>query len=155
MPSYFGLLHSLVFLGVISGPRLSSLHCIVCGMLRFAYAYGVPGWVVEAPGDDLEGVTELPCPPEPPRPPSTQVEGALSAIKESVQASPTQLEGKEASAKQSVEHPRLRRNLPWPLPQRRTPAPRSSSADNGARCRNATREMHLANWSVTSFSSMT
>ena len=34
--------------------------------------------VVEAPGDDVEGVTELPCPPE--SPPSTQVEGALSAI---------------------------------------------------------------------------
>ena len=26
-------------------------------------------WVVEAPGDDVEGVTELSCPPEPPPPP--------------------------------------------------------------------------------------
>ena len=39
---------------------------------------------VEAPGDDLDGVTKLPCPPE--SPPSTQVEGALSAIEESVEA---------------------------------------------------------------------
>ena len=38
-------------------------------------------------------------------PPSTQVEGALSAIEESVQASPTPLEGKEASTEQSVESP--------------------------------------------------
>ena len=36
-------------------------------------------------------------------PPSTQVEGAFSAIEESVEATPTPLEGKEASAEQSVE----------------------------------------------------
>ena len=58
------------------------------------------------PGDDVEGVTELLCPPV--IPPSTQVEGALSAIKESVQATPTPLEGKEASAEQSVESPEAR-----------------------------------------------
>ena len=40
-------------------------------------------WVVEAPGDDVEGVTELLGPRE--SPPSTQVEGAHLAIKESVQ----------------------------------------------------------------------
>ena len=57
-------------------------------------------WGVEAPGDDVEGVTELPCPPEPP---STQVEGALWAIEESLQATSTPLQGKEASAEQSVE----------------------------------------------------
>ena len=57
--------------------------------------------VVEAPGDDVEGVTELPGPPE--SPPSTQVEGALSAKEDSVQ--PTPLKGKEASAEQSVESP--------------------------------------------------
>ena len=39
----------------------------------------------------------------PPPPPGTQVEGAVSAIEESVQATPTPLEGKEASAEQSVE----------------------------------------------------
>ena len=38
-------------------------------------------------------------------PPSTQVEGARSAIEESVQATPTPLEGKEACAEQSVESP--------------------------------------------------
>ena len=62
--------------------------------------------VVEAPGDDVEGVTELLGPPE--SPPNTQVEGALSAMEESVQATPTPLEGKEASAEQSVESPEAR-----------------------------------------------
>ena len=56
---------------------------------------------VEAHGDDVEGVTELPGPLE--SPPSTQVEGALWAIEESVEATPTPLEGKEASAEQNVE----------------------------------------------------
>ena len=49
-------------------------------------------------------MTELPCPHDPP-PPSTQVEGALSGIEEHVQATPTPLEGKEASAEQSGEGP--------------------------------------------------
>ena len=64
--------------------------------------------VVQAPGDDVEGVTELPCPLE--FPASTQVEGALSAMEESVQAIPTPLEGKEASTEQSVESPEA---TPW------------------------------------------
>ena len=62
--------------------------------------------VVQAPGDDVEGVAELSGPRE--SPPSTQVEGALSAKEESVQATPTPLEGKEASAQQSVESPEAR-----------------------------------------------
>ena len=45
MPPYYGLLHSLDFLGVISRLRLGSLPCIVCCMLRFAYAHGVPSCV--------------------------------------------------------------------------------------------------------------
>ena len=48
--------------------------------------------------------------------PSTQVEGAFSAIEESVQATPTPLEGKEASAEQSVESPEAR-----PQPSKATP----------------------------------
>ena len=40
-----------------------------------------------------------------PPPPSTQIEGALSGIEESVHATPTTLEGKDASAEQSVEGP--------------------------------------------------
>ena len=40
--------------------------------------------VVGAPGDNVEGVTELPCPPESPPPECTQVEGAPLAIEESV-----------------------------------------------------------------------
>ena len=70
--------------------------------------------VVQAPGDDVEGVTELSGPPE--SPPSTQVEGALSVKEESVQATPTPLEGKEASAEQSVESPE-----PRPQPSVATP----------------------------------
>ena len=62
--------------------------------------------VVEAPGDDVEGVTELPCPPEPPPPPpNTQVDVALVAIEESVPATPTPLGDKEASGEESVESP--------------------------------------------------
>ena len=70
--------------------------------------------VVQAPGDDVEGVTEFPGPPE--SPPSTQVEGALSAIEESVQATPTPLEGKEASAEQGMESPEAK-----PQPSMATP----------------------------------
>ena len=40
-----------------------------------------------------------------PPPPRTQVEGALSGIQKSVQATPTPFEGKEASAEQTVEAP--------------------------------------------------
>ena len=53
--------------------------------------------VIEPPGDDLEGVIELPCPPKP-HPPSAQVEGSSLGIEESVQATP-----KDASSKQSAE----------------------------------------------------
>ena len=62
--------------------------------------------VVKAPGDNVEGVTELFGPLE--SPPSTQVEGALSAKEDSLQGTPTPLEGKEASAEQSVESPEAR-----------------------------------------------
>ena len=69
---------------------------------------------VEASSDDIEGVTELRGPPKSPL--STQVEGAISAIEESVQANPTPLEGKGASAEQSVESPEAR-----PRPSMATP----------------------------------
>ena len=72
--------------------------------------------VVQARGDDVEGVTELLGPPESPSPPRTQVEGTLSAIEESGQATPTPLEGKEASAEQSGESPEAR-----PQPSMATP----------------------------------
>ena len=71
---------------------------------------------VQAPGDDVEGVTELPGPLESP-PPRTQVEGALSAIEESVEATPTPLEGKEAFLEQSVEssEARLQPSMATPM----------------------------------------
>ena len=59
--------------------------------------------VTQAPGDDVEGVTELSGPPE--SPPSTKVEGALSAKEDSVQPTPTPLQDKEASDEKSVESP--------------------------------------------------
>ena len=62
----------------------------------------------------MEGVTELPGPPK--SHPSTQVEGAFSAIEQSVQATPTPLKGKEASAEQSVESPEAK-----PQPSMATP----------------------------------
>ena len=95
--------------------------------------------VVQAPGDDVKGVTELPGPAE--YPPSTQVEGALSAIEESVQTTPNPLEGKEASAEQSVESPVAR-----PQPSMATPTEEDTRPKvlSGARCRMATQQMHLA-----------
>ena len=59
--------------------------------------------IIAPPGVDWKGSTQLPCSPEPPPPPSTLVEGALSGIQESVTTAPTPLEGKEACVKQSVE----------------------------------------------------
>ena len=70
--------------------------------------------VVQAPGDDVEGVPKILGPPK--SPPRTQVEGALSAIEESVHATPTPLKGKEASAEQSVESPEAK-----PQPSMATP----------------------------------
>ena len=55
-------------------------------------------------------MTELPCPPRSPH--STQVEGALSGIKESVHATPTPLQ----DAEQSMEGPEAK-------PQPSTPKP--------------------------------
>ena len=48
--------------------------------------------VIQVPGDGLEGVIELPCPPT--SPPNTQVQGALSEIQQSVQATPTPFKGR-------------------------------------------------------------
>ena len=50
------------------------------------------------------GVSKLSFPPKS-HPPNTQVEGALPGIEDGVEATPTPLEGKEASAEQSMEDP--------------------------------------------------
>ena len=70
--------------------------------------------VVQAPGDDVEGVTGLPGPFQ--SSPCTQVDCAFWAIEESVRATPTPLEGKEASAEQTLESPEAR-----PQPSMATP----------------------------------
>ena len=67
-------------------------------------------WVVEAPGDAVEGVTELPCPPESPH--GTQVEGALSAIEESVHATPTHSKARRPPPSKAWKARRRGRNLP-------------------------------------------
>ena len=75
--------------------------------------------VIEAPGDDVEGVTELPCHLESP-PPNTQVKGALSAIEESLQVVPTPLEGTE----QTVESPEARTQLSMATPSQKDTHPK-------------------------------
>ena len=52
--------------------------------------------VIGPPGDDLEGVAQLPCPPQPPTTPELKVH---------FRATPTPLKGKGASSEQSVEGP--------------------------------------------------
>ena len=69
--------------------------------------------VVEAPGDDVEGVTELPGRPESPPVPKLKVHFRLSRT---IQATATPLEGNQASAEQSVESPEAR-----PQPSMATP----------------------------------
>ena len=100
--------------------------------------------VVQAPGDDVEGMTELSGPPG--SPPSTQVEGALSAKEDSVQAT-TQLEGKEASAEQSVQSPEAR-----PPPSVDTP---TEEEDIRPKVLIRGEWRKVPDGSVTSFSSMT
>ena len=76
--------------------------------------------VVQALGDDVEGVTELPGPPESPPPPATKFKDtstwARGGVEETVQATPNPLEGNEASAEQCVESPDAR-----PQPSMATP----------------------------------
>ena len=109
--------------------------------------------VVEASGDDVEGVTELPCPLESPPAPKLKVHFWLS--RRVSRPPPPHSKARRPPPSRAWKAQRPGRNLPWPPPQRRTPVPRSSSAESGARCRMATQQMHLASWSVTSFSSMT
>ena len=68
--------------------------------------------VVQAPVDDVEGVTGLSGPLESAS--SIQVEGALSAKEDTVLATPTALEGKE---EQSVESPDVRPQASVPTPK--------------------------------------
>ena len=100
--------------------------------------------VIQPPGDDLEGVTQLPCPPVPP-PPGTQVQGTLSYTHESVKATPTPLKCKDAFCEQSVEGPE-----PKAQPSMATPAtdedtrPKVLMHGEWCRCRIATPKMHPA-----------
>ena len=109
--------------------------------------------VIEAYGDVLEGVTELPCPLESPL--VTQVEAALSGIEESVQATPTPLKGKDASSEQSVEgvEGKAQPSMATRAREENT-VPRSSFVESGTRCWIAVPKMHPASWRLTSNSSI-
>ena len=74
-------------------------------------------WVIQLLGDDLEGVTELPC--RPVSPSSTQVRGKLSEIEESVQTTPT---------RSKVRILRLRRMFTPPPPRSKARMPLLSKA---------------------------
>ena len=111
-------------------------------------------WVVQAPGDNVEGVTELPGPPEPPPPPTPKLKVHFRLSRTVFRPPPPHSKARSSPPSTAWKAWRPGRNLPWPLPKRRTPVPRSSSVESGVRCRMATQQMHLASWSVTSFSSM-
>ena len=81
--------------------------------------------VIQSPGDDLEGVIEVLCPPVPPPPQApkfrvefrrlrgvqaipTLLKGEAAKTQESVQTTPTPLKGTDASSEQSMEDPELR-----------------------------------------------
>ena len=109
--------------------------------------------VVEAPDDDVEGVTELPGPPEPPPPPAPKLKVHFRLSRRVFRPPPPHSKARRPPPSRAWKARRPGRNFPWPLPQRRTPVPRSSSVESGAR-EMATQEMHLASWRVISFSSM-
>ena len=114
--------------------------------------------VVQAPGDDVEGVTELSGPPEPPPPPppAPKLKVHFRLRRTVFRPSPPHSKARRPPPSRAWKARRPGRNLPWTLPpRRRTPVPRSSSVESGARCRMATPQMHPASWSVTSFSLMT
>ena len=87
--------------------------------------------VVETPGDDLEGVTELLCPPESPPAPKLKVHFRQS--RRVFRPPSGHSKARRPPPSKASEARRLRPHIPWPLPQRRTPVPRSSSAQS-ARC---------------------
>ena len=94
--------------------------------------------VVQAPGDDVEGVTELPGPPESPPPPAPKLKVHFRLSRRVFRPPPPHWKARRPPPSRAWKARRPGRNLPWPLPQRRTPVPRSSSAESGARCRMAT-----------------
>ena len=113
--------------------------------------------VVQAPGDVWRagpGFLALLSPP-PPSPPAPKLKVHFRLSRRVFRPPPPHSKARRPPPSRAWKTQRPGHNLPWPLPQRRTPVPRSSSMESGARCRMATQQMHLASWSVTSFSSMT
>ena len=98
--------------------------------------------VVEAPGDDVEGVTEFLALLSPP--PSPKLKVHFVRLRRVFKPPPPHSKARRPPPSKAWKARRLGRNLPRPLPERRTPVPRSSSVESGARCRMATQEMHLA-----------
>ena len=125
--------------------------------------------VIESPGDDLEGVIELPCPFAPPPPPAPKLKVHFRRLRKVFKPPQPHSKARMPRLKRVFRPPtprskarmpppskvwkarRPRRNLPWPLlPQRSTPFPRSSSMKSRAKARIATPKMHPASWSMTS-----
>ena len=98
---------------------------------------------VEPPGKVSEGVSELSCASKP-----------FRATRRLFRPLPSRMNARRPPPSKEWKARRLRPNLSWPLPQRKTPVPRSSSVESGARCRMAIQQMYLTSWSVTNFSSM-
>ena len=75
-------------------------------------------------------------------------------MEESVQATPTPLEGKEASAEQSVESPEARPQPSMATPIEEDTRPKVLIRGEWRKVPDGYPGMHLASWSVTTFSSM-
>ena len=106
-------------------------------------------WVIEAPSDDVEGVPELLGPLESPPPLAPKLKVHFRLSRRVLRPPPPHSKARRPPPSRAWKARRPGRNLPWPLPQRSTPFPRSSSVESGARCRMATQQMHLASRSVT------
>ena len=89
--------------------------------------------VVEAPGDDVEAVTELPCPQESPPPQAPKLKVLFRQSRRVFGPTPPHSKARRPLPSRAWKARRPGRNLLWPLPQRRTPVPRSSSVESGAR----------------------
>ena len=75
-------------------------------------------------------------------------------MEESVQATPTPLKGKKASAEHSAEGPEAEAQPCMATPTKEDTRPKVFIRGGWCKCRMASREMHSDSWSVSSFSSM-
>ena len=72
--------------------------------------------VVQAPGDDVEGVTELPGPPDPPPPLAPNLKVHFWLSRRVFSPPPPHLKARRPPLSRAWKARRPGRNLPWPLP---------------------------------------